>query len=208
MADDLRENRFALSPPEPPHRLAQFQSYTVDLARKHIGQGEKAQWGDNEGPEIDFFRLNDGVEDRDLGQDRVGGSGPWCATFGSFCDTMAARKLGIVCPHKRYRGSKALVRAVVKAGGYYLAVPGKLGCTWAVDKKNPAIPPGSWLAWHRGLPGSPSGHFARVISYEPETDTLTTIEGNHGRPGRAVVAEFTYPAGKWRDRLAAIASYV
>lgn len=217
--------------------LAEFQAMALKIALAENGNGEDPMLGNNRGKHVDRYRAGDGVEGARLGQSKTGGSGSWCATFGSWCDLEAVRQLGIVCPHLTYRGAKALVKAVAKSGrwvarndielmggeGGKLAFFGRDGEPLPNDAPI-VIPSGAWMALNRGTAVNPRlGHFVRVIDHALGSDTLHVVDGN-GPPNRplkggsppkgarvakwSVVGPRWYPRGAWRRDCAGIASYV
>lgn len=231
-----RESRIALPAREGANLLRRFQQLALEVAAENIGRGEDPMLGNNRGPWVEKWRAGDAVDITRLHQQKVGGSGSWCAVFGSYCDAEAARRLGaelgceFTLPHPTFRGAKALARSPAKyGGGRYLAHrANEKKPLRFFDAKGEPIPlellvitPGAWIAWHRGDVGAWTGHFARALEYNRSTGRLTTIEGNKNNrprggekpPARArmtrwsEVDSFTYPRDKWLARLAWIATY-
>jgi len=160
------------------------------LARQEIGKGEKSGGpGNNTGPDVNRYRESTGKG--------IGKRGAWCAQFGSYILLRAGADV------EPSSGAKGLARNVAKQGSW-VAKP-RLGRT-PKHLETPVC--GDIVVWHRGTGhGDWRGHIEIVVSYDPETDTLITIGGNHnnrkdgkGRP-YAVVDFFKYSHGAWRKKL-------
>jgi hypothetical protein len=161
---------------------ALFQKRALAIALAEEGQGEDPKLGNNRGAAIYKYRRGDGTgRPWDI-------AGPWCAAFASWCLMRSAEGLGYGPPFKTSRGAKRLTENVAAAG------------------RRCAVPePGALICWHRSRLGrmSRKGHVAFVVSYDPATDTLVSVDGNKlGRGERwADVEQFTHPRGRWRRGL-------
>lgn len=209
-----RLTNYQLSALEPENLMHVWQASLPVVASRFLGKGE-TPGRNNQGPDVDFFRENDGVPDSDLHQARTGGSGAWCATATSAVCTIAARELNIELPFKTSRGSKMLCQRARDAGAYVVCEgSGKERVDFNDDFYT--IPIGSLVAWDTGSMHAPvdwTGHSALAVSYDPVTDTLETYEGNKNNfyyRGRkyARYGKFTYASGVWRHRIDLIVSFI
>lgn len=142
-----------------PTNLAQA---TLDHARSMLGEGEEG--GNNSGPFVEMLhgKEYDGDSDDD---------GNWCAALLSECIDRACSDLGVEMESalfKRTGGAKALYKRTGRVGSF---------------SSEPAA--GDLVCWHRGKPGSWTGHIGLIIGITKgdgsRGDTLHTIEGNVGR---------------------------
>lgn len=140
------------------HALASYkttpltiQGMVVRVAMEELGKGESE--ANNKGPDIRKYAAPnpDG--------------GEWCAYFAGWCWEEACRRAGVPMPFSRSPGAKRIVKNMGSVGRMF---------TDPFKAK-----PGDLLAWHRGLPGSWSGHVGIVINVKPG-GIVDTIEGNTG----------------------------
>lgn len=158
---------------------ARIMARALELTLAELGEGETQ--GNNKGPRIDFWRETDGTG---IGLTR---KNAWCGVLRSSCFVRAAEELELELGFKTSRNAKRLGDNVGEAGRF-LDVP----------------EPGCLVVWHRGF--GRQGHVGACVSYDPATDSLTTVDGNKLEPRprrsrRAKVAEFYHPAGIWREDL-------
>ncbi len=141
--------------------------------------GHGEEGGNNCGPDVVRYRR--GVNDK----------GSWCAAFVSYAWEEAAAETGLYLPFKRSHGAQRLYKAIRAVGHEVSAVPRIGAC----------------VCWERPEAGAWAGHVGIVVGFDATSNTLVTVEGNRGRfPSR--VAEFTYPEGRWLNRLIGIASLI
>lgn len=151
------------------------------------GHGEDPQLGNNRGAAVYRYRQNDGTG---LPWDVAA---PWCAAFTSYTWNRAAEDAGVELPFATSRSAKQLAENIAEAGR---------------ECAHPEV--GAVICWHRSKLGAASrkGHCAQIASYDLDTDTLVTVDGNKTERGRrfATVEEFHHPNGRWRRRLYLIAT--
>lgn len=136
-----------------PHTPSRLGAATLAVAIEELGNGEEG--GNNSGPHVARYKgiVDDGDPDDD---------GAWCASFLSYCTSVAADRLGVDMPIKKTGGAKRLHKTVGEAGSFVSAAK-----------------PGDIVCWDRGKKGSWQGHVG--IVEKVENGVLHTVEGNVGR---------------------------
>lgn len=164
-----------------------LHSRALSIALRERGHGEDPAIGNNRGADVYRYREGDGTG---ITWDQ---SGPWCASFVSYCFLRAAMDLGVSLPFETSRGAKTLTERVAAAGR---------------ECAHPEV--AAVICWHRSRLGAASrkGHVGLIVAYDLASDTLISVDGNKNRRGQrfATVEEFQHPRGRWRENLYMIAT--